>query len=106
MADCDYDETDIGNCPPYANRADTLTVINEVCAAATCVFTATSGTLPEEIIEDVWGSVAAMPSADDCPILIVIVDCDIYIGVNDPINCDLGEVPAMGGTGLDWHLLP
>lgn len=102
---CEYDATDIDSCPPYANRADVLNVINEVCAKATCIFTATSGMLPSQFIEDIWGTIGDMPDASDCPILIVIVDCDIYIGVNDPVGCDLGQVPAVGGTGLDWHQL-
>jgi len=105
MTECGYDSNDIDSCPPYANKADVLTVINEVCAAATCIEAATPGTLVSQIIEDVWGSIAAMPATADCPILIVTISCEIYIAVNDPIGCDLGEVPAVGGTGLDWHQL-
>jgi len=104
MPACDYDATDIDSCPPYANRTDTLALLNEVCSKD-CTETATSGTLVSQIIEDVWGTIGAMPSAADCPILFVIVDCDIYVAVNDPVGCDLGQVPAVGGTGLDWHQL-
>lgn len=62
-----------------------------------------SGASPHEFIEVAWGSYADMPDPLYAPLLFIVEgDCKIWIAVNDLVTCDLGTIPATGGTGTGW----
>lgn len=63
------------------------------------------GTLQEDFIAQGWGAVADLPDDFYNPVLYVIEGCNIWMGVNDPVACDLGSVPSVPGTGTDWKLV-
>lgn len=58
-------------------------------------------TLPEDFLEVGWGSAANIPDPSCHPILYVMQDCGVWMGINDPA-CDLGSIPAVPTTGTDW----
>jgi hypothetical protein len=67
-----------------------------------CYAEVNTGILPEEFVCETWGDVADLPDASACPLLMIIQGCELWIGINDPIACDLGECPSVPNTGTGW----
>jgi len=95
----------LDSCYNFQQQSELWNVIKDI-VCATCTITVPAGTSAVDFA-CFWESSDAggWPDSSNCPVLTVIEGCNIWMAPNDPLNCDLGECPAVDGTGTDWVLI-
>lgn len=102
MANCDDLNSllPLDNCYNFAQQSQLWNTIRDI-VCATCTITVPSGTSAVDFA-CFWEAADGFPDPQNCPVLTVIEGCNLWFAPNDPLNCDLGECPAVPGTGTDW----
>lgn len=105
MANCDDLNSllPLDNCYNFAQQSQLWNTIRDI-VCATCTINVPSGTSAVDFA-CFWDAAGGFPDPENCPVLTVIEGCNIWMAPNDSLNCDLGECPAVGGTGTDWVLI-